>query len=339
MKPKIFITRKLPGPCFQKILEEFDAEVWPEWRHPPYEVLLEKVKQVDGLVSLLTDRIDCRLLEEGAKNRLKIVSQYAVGYDNIDVECATKLGIYVTNTPHVLTDATAELTWALILATARRIVEADKYVRSGEWYRSGTGWHPELLLGMQLAGKTLGVVGFGRIGRRVAEIGAKGFKMKVIYYDIVRAPKEEEERIGAEYVGSLEELFKKADVVTIHVPLTPQTRRMIGESLLKLMKPSAILVNTSRGAVVDTEALVKALRERWIAGAGLDVFDQEPLPEGHPLTKLDNVVLAPHIGSATREAREAMACAVAENLIAFKQNRVPPNLVNKEVVEKRRPGF
>ncbi len=337
-KPRLFVTRRLPGPCFARLLEEFDAEVWPEWRHPPYEVLVEKAASVDGLVTLLTDRVDCPLLEKGAAGGLRIVSQYAVGYDNIDVECATRLGIYVTNTPNVLTEATAELTWALILATARHIVKADKYVRSGEWYRSGTGWHPELLLGMELRGKTLGIIGFGRIGRAVARIGAKGFGMKVLYYSRHRAPREVEEELNATYVP-LERLLQESDVVSIHVPLTPETRGMIGEKELKLMKPTAILVNTARGAVVDPDALVKALREGWIAGAGLDVFHEEPLPPDHPLTRLENVVLAPHIGSATREAREAMTCAVLDNLLAFKRGEVPPNTVNPEVAEKRRPGF
>ena len=338
-KPRIFVTRKLPGPCFEKMLSEFDAEVWPEWRHPPYEVLLEKVSSgIQGLVSLLTDRIDCELLRRGASAGLRIVSQYAVGYDNIDVECATRYGVYVTNTPNVLTEATAELTWALILAAARHLVRADQYVRSGEWYRSGTGWHPELFLGMELKGKTLGIIGFGRIGRAVARIGAKGFGMKVLYYSRRRAPREVEEEIGARY-ASLEEVLRESDVVSIHVPLTPETRGMIGERELRMMKPTAILVNTARGAVVDPDALVKALKEGWIAAAGLDVFHVEPLPPDHPLTKLENVVLAPHIGSATKEARTAMTCAVLDNLLAFREGRVPPNLVNREVVDVRPPGF
>jgi len=338
-KPRIYVTRKLPGPCFKRMLEEFDATVWPEWRHPPYEVLLEEAeKGYWGFVTLLTDRVDCRFISKAAANGTRIISQYAVGYDNIDVECATKHGVYVTNTPNVLTQATAELTWALILAAARHLVRADRYVRSGEWYRSGTGWHPELFLGMELRGKTLGIVGFGRIGRAVARIGSKGFGMSVLYYSRRRAPREVEDEIGAKYV-SLETLLQNADVVSIHVPLTPETRGLIGERELRMMKPTAILVNTARGAVVDPDALVKALREGWIAAAGLDVFHEEPLPPDHPLTRLDNVVLAPHIGSATYEARQAMTCAVLENLLAFKAGKVPPNLVNPEVAEKVPPGF
>ncbi|RUM47606.1 MAG: D-glycerate dehydrogenase [Hyperthermus sp.] len=337
-RPRLFVTRRLPGPCFAKLLEEFDAEVWGEWRHPPYEILYEKAGQVDAIVSLLTDRIDCELLRYGSQKSLKIVAQYAVGYDNIDVECASKYGIYVTNTPNVLTEATAELTWALILSLVRRIVEADSYVRSGEWYRAGTGWHPELLLGFELRGKTLGIIGFGRIGRAVARIGAHGFGMKVLYYSRHRAPENVEKSIGATYVD-LDTLLKESDIVSIHVPLTKDTVGLIGERELKMMKPSAILVNTARGAVIDMDALLRALEEGWIKGAALDVFPWEPLPPDNPLTRMKNVVLAPHIGSATREAREAMTCAVLSNLVSFKQGKIPPNLVNPQVASTRKPGF
>jgi len=230
---RLFATRRLPGPCFERMLREFDVEVWPEWTPPPYEVVLEKAGKVDGLVTLLTDRIDCRVIEEGSKNRLKIIAQYAVGFDNIDVECATRHGVVVTNTPGVLTEATADLTWALLLAAARRIVEADRYVRSGEWWRGGTGWHPELMLGVELNGKTLGIIGFGRIGRAVAR-RAKGFGLKIVYYDKYPAPREVEEELGAKYV-ELEELLRTADIVSIHVPLTPETKHMIGERELKMM--------------------------------------------------------------------------------------------------------
>ncbi|BEP17092.1 glyoxylate reductase [Pyrofollis japonicus] len=338
MKPRLFITRRLPGPCFDRLLEEFDAEVWPEWRNPPYDIIAEKASEVDGLVTLLTDRIDCKVIETGSRNKLRIIAQYAVGYDNIDVECATRHRVYVTNTPDVLTEAVAELTWGLILAAARHIVHADAYVRRGDWYNSGTAWHPELMLGLELRGKTLGIVGFGRIGRAVARIGAHGFGMRVLYYSRHRADPLIEKEIGAEYVP-LYVLLRESDIVSIHVPLNNETRHMISEPELRLMKPTAILVNTARGAVVDTKALVKALQEHWIAAAALDVFEEEPLPPDHPLTKLDNVVLAPHIGSATRRAREAMTCAVLENLLAFKNGKVPPNLVNQDVVSKTPPGF
>jgi len=334
-KPELFITRQLFDDVIEKLRKYYDVEVWDRYQQPPYEVLLRKAEEVDALVSLLTDRIDCNLLQRAKK--LRIVAQYAVGYDNIDVECATRLGIYVTNTPGVLTEATAELTWALILAVARRIVEADHFVRWGEWYRTGTAWHPMMMLGMELKGKVLGVVGLGRIGSRVAEIGAKGFGMKVIYYDVKRNEQLEKE-VGAEY-RDLDSLLAEADVVTIHTPLTKETYHLINEERLRKMKRTAILINTARGAIVDTEALVKALREGWIAGVGLDVFEGEPLPPNHPLTAFKNVVLVPHIGSATYEARHAMAEIVAENLIAFYEGKEPPTLVNKDVIKVRPPGF
>ena len=334
-KPRVFVTREVFPEAIKLLEQYYEVDVWDRFQPPPYEVLLREAKRSDALYTLLSDRIDCRLLEE-SQPRLRIVAQMAVGYDNIDVECATRLGVYVTNTPGVLTEATAELTWALILAAARRIVEADHYVRWGEWGRTRTGWHPMMLLGVELQGKTLGVLGMGRIGTRVAEIG-KAFGMKIIYHNRRRRP-EAEERLGARWV-TLEELLRESDVLTIHVPLTPETRHMIGERELRMMKPTAILVNVARGAVVDTEALVKALREGWIAAAALDVFEEEPLPENHPLTAFKNVVLAPHIGSATRETRLRMAMMAAENLAAFARGEVPPNLVNPEVVKVRPPGF
>ena len=289
---------------------------------------------MDALATLLTDKIDCNLLQQAKK--LRIIAQYAVGYDNIDVECATRLGIYVTNTPGVLTEATAELTWALLMAVARRIVEADHFVRWGEWWRLRTGWHPKMMLGVELKGKTLGIIGLGRIGSRVAEI-AKAFGMKVIYYDRNRR-EDLEKKLGVEY-RDLDTLLQEADIVTIHVPLTKETYHMINEERLKKMKRSALLINTARGAVIDTEALAKALREGWIAGAGLDVHESEPLDPNHPITAFKNVVLLPHIGSATYETRHRMAELVAENLIAFYKGEIPPTLVNKDVVKVRKPGF
>jgi glyoxylate reductase len=252
------------------------------------------------------------------------------------VECATRLGIYVTNTPGVLTEATAELTWALILAVARRIVEADTFVRWGEWWRTKTGWHPHMMLGLELKGKTLGIVGLGRIGSRVAEIG-KAFGMKIIYYDLSRN-EALEKQLSVEY-RDLDTLLQEADIVSIHVPLTKETYHLINEEKLRKMKRTALLINTARGAVIDINALVKALSEGWIAGVGLDVFEQEPLPPNHPLTAFKNAVLVPHIGSATYDARHAMAELVAENLIAFYEGREPPTLVNKDVLKVRSPGF
>ncbi len=334
LKPKLFITRELFPDVIKRLEEYYEVEVWDRYQPPPYEVLLEKAREVDALGSLLTDRIDCNLLKQA--KRLRIVAQYAVGYDNIDIKCATELGIYVTNTPGVLTEATAELTWALLMATARRIVEADHFVRWGEWWRLRTGWHPHMMLGTELQGKTLGIIGLGRIGSRVAEF-AKVFGMRVIYYDVIR--KEELERkLGIEY-KDLDTLLKEADIVTVHTPLTKETYHLINEERLKKMKRGAILINTSRGKVIDTEALVKALREGWIKAAGLDVHEEEPLNPNHPITAFNNVVLLPHIGSATYETRHRMAELVAENLIAFYEGREPPTLVNKEVLKVRPPGF
>ncbi len=335
-KPRVFITRQIPEPGLERIREYYDVDIWPEYTAPPYEVLLEKAREYDAMVTLLTDKIDCNLLSS-SQPRLRIIAQHAVGYDNINLECATKYGVYITNTPGVLTEAVADFTWGLILAVTRRMIEADQFVRSGEWYKTGTGWHPLMMLGFEVNGKTLGIIGMGRIVRAVAE-RAKGFRMKILYYDARRLPPEEEERLNAKYV-SLEELLRESDIVTLHVPLTEETYHMIGEEQLKLMKKTAYLINTARGKVVDTKALIKALEEGWIAGAALDVFEVEPLPPDNPLTRFKNVVLAPHAASATVETRTKMAMLVADNLIAFYNGEIPPTLVNKEVVRIRKPGF
>lgn len=334
LKPKVFITRELPGKAIDLISEVYDVEVWDEYTPPPRNVLLEKVRGVDALASLLTDKIDSELLD--LASRLRIIAQYAVGYDNIDVKECTKRGIYVTNTPGVLTEAVADLTWALILAVARRIVEADNFVRDGVWENTGTGWHPNMMVGVDVHGKTLGIIGLGRIGSAVAR-RAKCFNMKILYYDVERRV-DVERVLGAKYVD-FDDLLKKSDFVTLHVPLTKSTYHLIGERELKLMKPTAYLINTSRGAVVDEKALTKALRNNWIAGAALDVFEVEPTPKNNPLLKFRNVVVAPHIGSASRETRERMALMVAENLLSFARGEVPPNLVNRDVLRVRSPGF
>ncbi|RLF05835.1 MAG: D-glycerate dehydrogenase, partial [Thermoprotei archaeon] len=257
MKPKVFVTRQIPEKGLKMIEEYYNVEVWDKYTPPPREVLLQKAREVDALVTLLTDKIDKELLDNAP--RLRIVAQYAVGFDNIDVEYATKRGVYVTNTPGVLTDATADLTWAILLAAARRVVEADKFVRSGDYWRTGTGWHPMMMLGAHVTGKTLGIIGMGRIGRAVAR-RAKGFGMRVLYYQRHRLPEDVERELGAKYVD-LETLLRESDFVSIHVPLTKETYHMIGERELRLMKRTAILVNTARGAVIDTDALVKALKE------------------------------------------------------------------------------
>jgi glyoxylate reductase len=334
-RPKVFITRELFDEAINRIKQYYDVEIWDKYYEPPREVIIEKVSTCDALVPLITDKIDCEIIKR-SKN-LRIIATYSVGFDHIDIKCATEFGIYVTNTPDVASNAVAEHAWALIFAIAKRIIEADRFVRSGGWKDSKTAWHPKMMLGIELKGKTLGVIGLGRIGSRVAEIG-KAFGLKIVYYDIVRY-KELEHKYGYEFVDNIYKLAEMSDVVVLTVPLTKETYHLIDEKFLSKMKRTAILVNVGRGAIVDTNALVKALKERWIAAAGLDVFEQEPLPPDHPLTKLDNVILTPHSASATYEARLGMAHIVADNLIAFYNKQVPPNLVNKDVIRVRPPGF
>jgi glyoxylate reductase len=330
LKPKVYVTREIPERGLKMIKERFEAEVWPEYGPPPKEVIIEKVRNVDAVVSLLSDKIDAEVF--GASPKLKIVAQMAVGFDNIDVRKATKRGIYVTNTPEVLTETTADFAWALLMAVARRVVEADRYVRTGKWEVS---WHPSMLLGRDVHGATIGIVGAGRIGSAVAR-RAKGFNMKILYYDVVPRPELEKE-LDAKRVD-LDTLFKESDFISIHVPLTKQTYHMINEEKLRLMKKTAYLVNNSRGTVIDEKALYRALKEEWIAGAGLDVFELEPTQLNNPLLKLENVVTAPHISSSSYETRSRMAEMVAENLIAFFEGTIPPNLVNPEVLKIRKPS-
>lgn len=333
-KPKVFIAREIPKKGIDMISEYYDIEVWDKYQPPPRDVYVEKIKDIDALVSLLSDKIDKELLEHA--KRLKIIAQYAVGYDNIDIDACTERGIYVTNTPGVLSESVADLTIGLILAITRRIVEGDKFIRTGEWEKLGTAWHPNLMVGMDLKGKVLGIVGMGGIGYEVAK-RAKVFGLKIIYYDIVRKENVEKE-LGVEFYN-LDDLLKVSDIVSLHVPLTKETYHLIGEKELKSMKQTAYLINTARGPVVDEDALYTALKEQWIAGAALDVFKKEPLPKDSKLLELENIVVTPHIGSAGKETREGMAILVAKNLIAFAKGEVPPNLVNKEVTKITKPGF
>jgi glyoxylate reductase len=326
-KPKIYVTRKLPERGLQIIRKHFDMEVWPEYAPPPKKTIIEKAKNVDALATLLSDKIDAEVFNAAPK--LKIVSQLAVGFDNIDIPEATKRGIYVTNTPEVLTDTTADFAWALLMALARRVIEADKYVRTGQWK---VGWHPDMMTGRDIYNATIGVVGAGRIGYAVAK-RATGFSMKILFYDVVPRP-EIEKDFGAKKVD-LDTLLKESDFVSIHVPLMKETQHLINEQKLKLMKKTAYLINNSRGPVVDEKALYKALKEGWIAGAGLDVFEQEPTPADNPLLKLDNVAVAPHISSASIETRSKMGEMVAENLVAFFEGKKPPNLLNADVMKVR----
>lgn len=327
----MFVTREIPERGLRTIKEQFDAEVWPEYAPPPKKVIIQKAAEVDALASLLSDKIDSEVFD--ASPNLKIVAQLAVGYDNIDVKEATKRGIYVTNTPGVLTETTADFAWTLLMAVARRVVEADKYVRSGKWK---VGWHPSMLLGRDVYGATIGIVGLGRIGAAMAK-RAKGFDMRILYYDVIRRPNLEKE-LGLKYT-ELDDLLRKSDFVTVHVPLLKATYHLISEEKLKLMKKTACLVNNSRGPVIDEKALYEALKNEQIAGAGLDVFEQEPTPVDNPLFKLDNVVMTPHISSGSYETRSRMAEMVAENLISFFKGETPPNLVNHEVLEVRKPGW
>ena len=327
-KPKIYVTRELPERGLSEIKAQFDTEVWREYNAPPKKVIIEKASKADGLVTLLSDKIDSEVFD--AEPSLKIVSQFAVGFDNIDLKEATKRGIYITNTPGVLTETTADYAWALLMAAARRVVEADKYVRCGKWQ---VGWHPTMLQGNDVYGATLGIIGLGRIGSAIAN-RAKGFNMKVYYYDVIRHQDLEKE-LEIEYL-EIEDLLQKADFVTLNVPLLKDTYHLINEKKLKLMKKNSILINNARGPVIDEQALYKALKIGWIAGAGLDVFEQEPTPEKNPLLTLDNVVVAPHISSSSYETRSRMAKIVADNLATFFAGKEPPNLVNKEVINIKR---
>lgn len=277
---------------------------------------------------MLTEKVDREVMEAGRD--LVVVSTMSVGVDHIDLKEATNRGIYVCNTPGVLTEATADHTFALLIAAARRLAEVDHFVRAGKWLMP---WSPTMFLGASVYGKTLGIVGLGLIGQAVAE-RAHGFKMKVLYYKRHRLSSIEEKELGVEY-REFDELLKESDFVSLHVPATEETSNLVGEKELKLMKPTAILVNTSRGTVVDEKALVKALKARWIQGAGIDVWAKEPTDPDNPLFKLDNTVLAPHIGSATIEARTKMSELSARNLAAVLKGEMPVSLVNQDVLQSR----
>jgi len=329
-RKKVFVTRKLPEAAMKILESKFDVKVWTEETPPQENILVKEVERVDGLVCLLTEKIDKEVIN-AAGEQFWGISQVAVGYDNIDVEAATKRGIYVTNTPEVLTETTADFAFALLVAAARRVAEADRYVRAKKWK---IPWGLTMLLGQDVWGKTIGIIGFGRIGVAVAR-RAKGMNMRILYYDIYRNEKMEKE-LGAEYTD-LETLLRESDFVTVHVPLTISTHHLINEERLKMMKKTAVLVNTSRGPVVDEKALYKALKEGWIWAAGLDVWEKEPTDQNNPLLTLDNLTAAPHIASASYETRSKMAVMAAEDLVATLEGRVPPNLVNKEALKVRPP--
>jgi glyoxylate reductase len=320
----VYVTREIPKAALDLLSQHCDMEVNPEDRVLTRSELMEKVRGRDAILSLLTDSIDGEVLD--AAKGAKIFANYAVGYNNIDVSAATDRGVMITNTPGVLTDTTAEMAWALLFSIARRTVESDKYTREGKF----VGWGPLLFLGQDIIGKTLGVVGGGRIGLSFAK-RAKAFDMPIIYFDI--APnKEFEDETGAKFV-SLDTLLQEADYVSLHCPLVEETTHLIGEREFKLMKKTTVLINTSRGPVIDEVALVKALKEGEIWGAGLDVFEWEPdLAEG--LKDLPNVVICPHIASATIGTRTQMGMIAVENILAAQRGELPPSCLNPEVYNK-----
>lgn len=324
MKPKVYVTRHLPEAALNELVQGCDVEIWDHETPPPYELIVEKIRDKEGLLCLLTDRIDAALMD--ACPRLKVISQCAVGFDNVDVAAATERGIPVGHTPGVLTDATADFAFTLLMAAARRVGEAIDYVRAGHWQT----WGLTLLLGQDVYGATLGLIGFGRIGQAVAR-RARGFDMRVLYYDVMRQPEAEAE-LGAEY-RSLEELLQESDYVSLHVSLTEQTQGLMDARAFALMKPTATLINTSRGPVVDAEALYQALKTGDLAYAALDVTDPEPLPAGHKLLELPNLIVAPHIASATVSSRTLMARRAVENLLAGLQGQRLPYCANPQVYE------
>jgi glyoxylate reductase len=323
-RPKILATHRLFEGPRARLAEHFEVEYWSDSERPPRSEVLRRVADKDGLICLLTEKIDDELL--AAAPRLRMVANIAVGFDNIDLDACACRGIAASNTPGVLDETTADFAWTLLMAVARRLIEGDALARSGEW----RGWNLDQLCGADVWCKTLGLLGFGRIGRAVAR-RASGFSMRVIYNDAVRAPVEIENELHAEYVER-DAVLAQADFLSLHVPLLPATRGFIGARELALMKPTAFLINTSRGPVVQEAALIAALEHRQIAGAALDVFEREP-QIGHGLLR-PNVVLAPHLASASLETRTRMALMAVDNTIAFFEGRRPPNLVNPAVWKK-----
>lgn len=328
VQPKVFVTRLIPESGLRSLKEHCDCEVWADPLPPPYAVLRQKVAGCDGLVSLLTDRIDAALLD--AAPRLKVVSNFAVGFNNIDVAAATARGIAIGNTPGVLTDATADLAFCLLIAAARRLVEANRYTLAGKWKT----WDPLGHLGQDLVGRSLGIVGMGRIGQALARRCRGGWNMEVLYHDVQRNAKAEQE-LGARFVD-FDTLLREADFVSVHVDLNDQTRGLFGNSQFEKMKRTAVFINTARGPIVDQKALFAALKSGVIFAAGLDVTDPEPPLPDDPLLKLPNLVVVPHIASATVGTRNAMAEICAQNLIAGVTGKELPAWVNPEVASTRR---
>ena len=327
-KPKVFVTRILPDVGMNLIHDACDAEIWRDPLPPPADVLGAKITAIDGLVALLTDKLDAAVLERAP--RLKVISNFAVGFNNIDVKACTERGIAVGNTPGVLTDATADMAFCLLIGAARRVVEGHQYSLSGQWKT----WEPLGHLGVDLAGRTLGVVGMGRIGCALAQRCRGGWGMNVLYHDV--HPNAQAETALAAKRVDMETLLREADFVSLHTDLNASTRGMIGAAQFAMMKRSAILINTARGPLVDQKALAAALQSGTIFAAGLDVTDPEPILLDDPLLKLSNVVIAPHIASATVETRNRMAEICARNVIAGVMGQPLPAWVNPEVAGRRR---
>ena len=324
-KPKVFVTRIIPDKGLDIVKEFCDVDLWTEDMPPGRDVLLDRIRGTDGILCLLTDRIDGEAMDS-AGEQLKVISNFAVGFDNVDVAAATARKIPVGNTPDVLTDATADFSFALLMSAGRRILEGDRYVRESKWKT----WHPMLLLGVEMKGTTLGLVGFGRIGKAMAR-RAMGFDMRVIYYDPSETKPDPEFKATS---VDFETLLEQSDFISLHTPLTPDTRHLIDAVALSKVKPGAVLVNTSRGPVVDLDALHDALKERRLFAAALDVTEPEPLPLDHPLFQLDNIVIMPHIASASKTARDEMSWLAAKNLIAGLKGEHLPNCVNPQVYKK-----
>lgn len=322
---KVFVTRELPAPALDRLARHCELDVWDRFLPPDYDILLQKAPSLGGLLCLLTDRVDAQLL--AAAPQLKVVSNMAVGYDNIDVSAASARGIPVGNTPGVLTETTADFAFALLMAAARRIPEAQQYIRAGKWQT----WHPTVLSGRDIHAACLGIIGFGRIGQAVAR-RAGGFGMRILAHS--RGHSEQMLAAGAEPCG-LDELLEQSDFVSLHLPLTAETRHFIGARELSLMKPTAILINTARGAVVDQDALYEALRDNAILAAALDVTDPEPIPLDNPLLTLDNCLVVPHIASASVATREKMAQMAVDNCLAGLRGEPLPNCVNVHIYSNR----
>jgi len=323
VKPKVYVNRLIPEEALKKLAQSCDYRIWEGELTVPRDVLLKEVPEIDALLSLLTDKIDAPIMD--AAPRLRVISNMAVGFDNIDVREATRRKIVICNTPGVLTETTADFAFALLLAAARRVAEGERNVKEGKWKT----WGPMTLLGHDVHHATLGIIGLGRIGAEVAK-RAKGFDMKILYYDSVRRP-ELEETLGVEF-RDLETLLGESDFVTVHAPLLPETYHLIGEEQFKIMKKTAIVVNTARGPILDPKALYNALRNHQIAYAALDVTEPEPIPPGDPLLTLNNILIVPHIASASVATRTKMALMAVDNLLAALKGERPTHIVNPEVL-------